>query len=344
MPGYRLPAIWSLSLAFSLASGFLIAVMTTTVHAAPPLYWCPHRPADQQYSGTSEPGCTPLIEQEKGSKAKNGTTALPKVKVENLQPEATAFLNDYRRYLSCCASDPDSLDELENLEHRATAILSTAQDGLFSEKMKLRGFVFSEVIPPVARARDQLRDIRKRLDQLAAAEEKAQHPDPESAARARRRAEDIEASIETDFVQKPRPTGPKTGLEIGRTPPTGEEIGKVPPTGAEFGMQGRTGRELGYTPPTAGKDIGQNAPTGFEIGKTGVAGPAIGDSELDKRSSGVSSSLGGSSVGSNLTNSPLRSNLTPSRIESDLQSRPSPPPPDAPLSTIDSTLKNRSTQ
>ena len=328
----------------SFAPDLVIMAPGTSLWAAPPLYWCPHRPADQQYTATPDPGCAPLVEQKKPSAGTKSTAgAIPKIKVEHLQPEATAFLNDYRQYLHCCATDTGSLDDLEDLENRATAILTAAQEGLFSEKMKLRGFVFAEIIPPVARARDQLREIRKRLDQLAVAEEKTDQPELESAARARHQVEDIEASIGKDFDQKARTAGPKTGMEIGRTPPTGESIGKVPPTGAEFGIQGRTGREVGYTP-TAGKDIGQNAPTGFEIGKTGAVGPSIGDSDLDKRPSAVSSTLGGSSVGSNLNNNPVGSNLMPSRIDSDLQSRPPAPPPDAPLSTIDSTLKNRSTQ
>jgi len=334
--------IWIFPLAVSWIAGSTFHDLMTA-WAAPALYWCPNRPADQQYTAAPEPGCAPLVDKKDASSAKSGTP-FPKIKVEHIQPEAAAFLKDYRQYVNCCANDTDSLDELGELENRATAILDSAQTGLFSEKMKLRGFVFSEVIPPVARARDQLREIRKRLELLAAAEQKLDQPDLESAARARRRVQDLEESIGRDFEQKSQPASPKTGKQIGRTPPTGEEIGKVPPTGAEFGTQGRTGRDLGYTPPTVGRDIGQNAPTGFEIGKTGVAGPAIGDSQLDRRPSDVSSTLGGSSVNSNFNSKPLGSNLAPSRIDSDLQSRPSSPPPDAPLSTIDSTLKNRSTQ
>ena len=339
----RLRLMWILPVAFVFFPGSAIHELETA-WAAPTLYWCPNRPADQQYTAAPEPGCAPLVEKKASSSAKSTAAPNPKIKVEHIQPEAAAFLKDYRQYVNCCANDTDSLDELDDLENRAVAILESAQAGLFSEKMKLRGFVFSEVIPPVARARDQLREIRKRLELLAAAEQKLDQPDLESAARARRRVQDLEESIGRDFGQKTQPASPKTGMQIGRTPPTGEEIGKVPPTGPDVGTQGRTGRDVGYTPPTVGKDIGQNAPTGFEIGKTGVAGPAIGDSQLDRRPSDVSSTLGGSSVNSNFNSNPLGSNLSPSRIDSDLRSRPSAPPQDVPLSTIDSTLKNRSTQ
>jgi hypothetical protein len=312
-----LPLLGRLS-AGALATLALSATALTGTYAAPPLYWCPERAADQQYGATRLPGCVPLVEKENPGKA---TEPRSSVKLENIQQEATSFLNEYRRYLQCCSTDPDSIGTLEILEDRAWTILKTAQDGLFSEQMKLRGFTLSEVIPPVARARDQLREIRRRLDAALAIQGKPQASSDDQAGHERPLLEAIETSVPRDLAVKPSTPSPKTGTAIGETPPSGPHIGKVPPTGSDFGAYGRTGSEVGYTPPT-GKSIGQNAPTGFEIGKTGVAGPAIGDSDLDRRPSDVSSTLSGSSVGSNLSTPPPGSSLPSSRVGSDLGSRP----------------------
>lgn len=311
--------------------------------AGPPLYWCPQRPPDQEYGATREPGCVPLVEKEKRDQRakRDKAAALPPIKLENIQTEASAFLNDFRQYLACCGTDPDTLEDLEELDERASAILKAAETGLFTEKMKLKGFTLSEVIPPVARARDQLRELEKRLVGIAAAKDRLDELDYEAAGRERRKIQELEDSIARDFGIKPSPPSPKTGMEIGQTPPTGPNIGNVPPTGAEFGVQGRTGRDLGFTPSTTGKDIGQTPPTGYEIGRTGAAGPAIGESDLNTRPSGITSTLGGSSVDSNMQNRPLGSGLSPSMVDSDLQSRPGPPSPDVPLSTVGSSLKGR---
>ena len=333
----------SLALAFALVAGATMEGIAPETLAAPPLYWCPQHSPDQQYGATLEPGCVPLVEKEKKDQPTRDdqAAALPQITAENLQAEAASFMNDYRRYLACCTTDPDSLEDLADLDDRASAILKAAQAGLFSEKMKLKGFTLSEVIPPVARARDQLHEIKKRLEGIAIAKDRLDRLDSEAAGRERRKIHEAEDSITRDFGVKPPPPGAKTGMEIGQTPPSGTHIGQVPPTGGEIGVQGKTGRDLGFTPPTAGKEIGQTPPTGYEIGKTGTAGPAIGESDLNSRPSGVKSTLGGSLVDSDMQNRPLGSNISPSMIDSDFQSRPSPPPADVPLSTIGSSLKGR---
>jgi hypothetical protein len=227
------------------------------------------------------------------------------------------------------------------LDDRAKDILKAAQIGMFSEKMKLKGFTLSEIIPPIARAHDNLRGIRLRLEGIEAARERMDRLDYEAAGRERRRIQDMESSIRKDFDLKEPAASPKTGVEIGKTPPNGPQIGHVPPTGNQIGVQGRTGPELGYTPSTVGKEIGNTPPTGFEIGRTGLAGPAIGESELNKQPSGASSTLSGSSVSSDMRESPLKSGLGPSMVGSDLESRPTPPPPDVPLSNVGSSLTGR---
>lgn len=332
----------SLSAALLLLAAGDLPGLSTVALAGPPLYWCPQRPPDQQYGADREPGCVPFVEKEKPAdkRKEDKAAARPPIKLENIQAEASAFLNDYRQYLACCGTDPDTLDDLEELDDRATAILKATEAGSFTEQMKLKGFALSEVIRPVAQARDQLRALEKRLTALGTAKDRLHELDYETAGRERRTIQEMENSISRDFGIKPPPASPKTGRQIGQTPPTGTHIGVVPPTGPEFGVQGKTGRDLGVTPAT-GRDIGQTPPTGFEIGATGAAGPGIGDSELNVRPSGATSTLGGSSVDSSLQSRPLDSGLSPSLVDSDLRDRPGPPPADAPLSTIGSSLKGR---
>lgn len=254
--------------------------------AAPPLYWCPDRPPDQQYAATPEPGCTPLVEKEDKKKDAERKDRKPKardpIKIENFQSAVGAFLRDYRAFLDCCTNNVESLDMIEELEDLASDLLKTAQTNLFSEQMKLRGFTLRELIPPVARARDELRVIKKRLERIGEAEETLPTLDFESAGRARRRIQEEEEAIKKEFRPTRPPEAPSTGMEIGVTPSMGPAIGTVPPTGTEIGTAPPTGLAIGVTPPT-GKEIGQTPRTGFETGTTGRVGPAIGDSSLNRR-------------------------------------------------------------
>ena len=87
----------SLPLAFALVAGTNTEGLAPEAVAAPPLYWCPQRPPDQQYGATLEPWCVPLVEKEKKDQPKNDrATALPQIKVENIQAETTSFMNAYR--------------------------------------------------------------------------------------------------------------------------------------------------------------------------------------------------------------------------------------------------------
>src|SRR5437016_7591063 len=81
-----------------------------------PIYWCPKRTPDQQYSTTQAPGCTPLVseadKQRAAEREKEGMLqARPPIKIQNIQTEISKFLRQYRRFLDCCANDPASVDE-----------------------------------------------------------------------------------------------------------------------------------------------------------------------------------------------------------------------------------------
>lgn len=198
------------------ASALGLAGGDPNLFAAPPLFWCPQRPADQQIGATLEPGCRPLVEKKKeptGRKAK----PRPSIKIENFQAETSAFLQRYRRFLDCCASDSASLDQLEELEDQAADLLNAAERGLFSEQMKLRGFTLRELIPPVARARDDLQALKARLDRLGASQEKLETLDYESAGRERRRLQGEQESLQKEFKPTRPPDAARTGTGISDT-------------------------------------------------------------------------------------------------------------------------------
>jgi len=261
--------------------------------AAPPLYWCPQRPADQQLGAAPEPGCRPLVEKKKNDKKKPRAP----IKIENLQAETSVFLQRYRRFLDCCASDVASLDQLEELEDQAAELLKAAESGLFSEQMKLRGFTLHEVIPPVARARDDLQVLKGRLERLGASREKLETLEYEAAGRERRRLQQEEESLHKEFRPTRPPDSARTGMEItdttvpSRVGTSSEDTTLPSTTGTSAGtstLSTTTGADIGATPQT-GKDISDTSlpsRTGFETEATTVpkrVGPGIGDSSLNKK-------------------------------------------------------------
>lgn len=187
------------------------------------------------------------------------------------------FLERYRQFLDCCAADLEAIPRVRALEREAAALLEQAQGGVPTELKKLRSFTIRELVGPVERVRDDLRAIRKRLEQIEEAQDKleAQELDFFTYWTERRNLRDALAAIPREFQAPGRPAGPPTGMEIGTTPPMGPEIGTVPPTGPEAGTVPPTGPEIGTTPPT-GKEIGVTPPTGKAIGTTPPTGPEIG--------------------------------------------------------------------
>lgn len=192
----------------------------------------------------------------------------PRLQGREFERDVAQFLERYRRFLACCAANLDSLPEVKNLEGQASALLAQAQTGVASELKKLRGFTLHELVAPVERTRDDLRAIRKRLEQIQEAEDKleAQDLDFFTFWTERRKIREALAAIPLEFLPPKRPAGPRAGMEIGVTPPTGPEIGTVPPTGPEVGTTQPMGKDIGLTPPT-GPAIGVTPPTGPAIGE-----------------------------------------------------------------------------
>lgn len=293
---------------------------TAPADAAPQLEFCEHSAADRQLrasKGTA--GCVPLVEKKESAASDDRTAreSTRQLKIENLQQEATAFLQRYNQFLECCRTDLAELRSVEELGNDVNDLLTMAQSGLFSEHMKLRGWTIAELLPPVAKARADLKRLHAKLETIGDARTRLGQLDYESAAKESRRIQELEDSIQKDFQIHSLPAGPKTGTGIGASSAVGTSIGKTPRSGADIGAGGSQAGDIGATP-RSGADIGASGPTGFDIGATGRAGADIGESRLNSDQSAVGSSLQQSTVGSSIGDTTVGSSLGQSTIGSSL--------------------------
>jgi hypothetical protein len=302
-------------------SGMTVA----TTLAASPLYWCPDRKADQQYSAAQGPGCVPLVEKKETQAAEQEGEKLTSdkpprdFKIENLQGDVSTFMNKYRQFLDCCKTDLGELQQIEELGDEVGELLESAQNQLSNYSMASRGIMLREMIPPVAKARADLRTLRAQLEQVGKASNRRDQAEFEEAGREARTMREMEESIDKDIRTPKLPASAKTGVGIGVAPAAGPAIGKTPKTGIAIGVEGRTGQDVGMSPRNS-SDIGGSGPTGFAIGATGRAGSSIGESTLNNdTSSSVDSSLQRSTVGSSISDSSVGSSMGPSSVGSSLQ-------------------------
>ena len=307
----------------ALALFFLAAPFAETVSAdaAPLLEFCEHSAADHQLrasKGTA--GCVPLVEKKEPSASDDRTArdSTRQMKIENLQQEATAFLQRYNQFLDCCRTDLAELQSVEELGNEVNELLTMAQSGLFSEHMKLRGWTIAELLPPVAKARADLKRLHTKLEAIGDARTRLSQLDYESAAKESRRIQELEDSIQKDFQIRSLPAGPKTGTGIGASSAVGTSIGKTPRSGADIGAGGSQAGDIGATG-RAGADIGESrlnsdqSAVGSSLQQSTV-GSSIGDTT-------VGSSLGQSTIGSSLSDTSIGSSLGGSSVGSSLQNR-----------------------
>ena len=294
-------------------------MMASTAFAASPLYYCPDRKADQQYSATKGPGCVPLVEKERSTNEHNGGKPQRDFKIDNLQSEVTSFLTKYRRFLDCCKTDLNELREIEELGDEVNQLLTSTQANLSNYSLASRGILLREMIPRVAKARGDLKILRARLEKMNDMSNRRDTLSFEEAGRESQRIRDLEESIERDIRAPKLPGSAKTGADIGVAPAVGPSIGRSPKTGADIGREGLTGQDIGASPKSS-RDIGGSGPTGFEIGAGGRAGPMIGESSLNQEtSSSVNSTLQRSTVDSSISDSTVGSSINSSNVNSSMQ-------------------------
>jgi hypothetical protein len=298
-------------------------ITDTTATAASPLYWCPERKADQQYSSTAGPGCASLVEKklpqtEEAGELSPSDKSPRDFKIENLQGDVSTFLNKYRQFLDCCKTDLLELQQVEEMGDEVGDLLTSTQANLSNHSMASRGIMLREMIPAVATARADLKKLRATLERINTSTNTRDAGDFESSGREAHAIREMEESIEKDIRAQKLSTGPKTGASIGTAPAAGPSIGKTSKTGDAIGGRGVTGQDAGASSRSS-HDIGSSGPTGFAIGGTGRAGPSIGESRLNsEESSSVGSSLQRSTVGSSLSDSTVGSSFGGSSVGSSL--------------------------
>jgi len=322
-----------------------IGIAAATATAASPLYWCPDRKSDQQYSATKGPGCVPLVEKKEITAAEQeGETPTsdksPRdFKVENLQGDVSTFLDKYRDFLECCKTDLSELQQIEEMGDEVGELLKATQANMSNHSMASRGIMLREMIPTVSKARADLKKLRATLERISTSANTRDAGDFEASGRETHAIREMEDSIERDIRAPKLSTGPKTGASIGNAPAAGPSIGKTPKAGNAIGGGGVTGQDIGASSKHS-HDIGGSGPAGFGIGATGRAGPSIGESTFNSESSSavgsslqrstvgsslsdstVGSSVGGSSVGSNLGESSVGSSFGSSSVGSTIQER-----------------------
>lgn len=304
---------------------FPLLALSAQTNKPGPVYYCPHKTPDQQLSGRPDPGCVPLVDKEQeAAKAQKLDAARrqglviqerPPVRLENLEREVTAFLYDYRTFLGCCINSPDSLDVVEDLEDRASALLKDIQNqGFTNMQTNQRGITLSQLITPVAQAKLDLGRLRTKLKALDQAKEKLNDLDYETAGRERRRIQQEEEALLRDLRPTLPPESARTGTGISDTtipnkygesigdtslqPATGTDIGTVVSPGSDLEQslhlrKGLDTQDSTLTPRHGSENQDSTLPYsfGFEIEKhqnpsgsstTPVrVGPNIGDSSLN---------------------------------------------------------------
>ena len=299
-------------------------ITPTTASAASPLFWCPDQKSDRQYSAEQGPGCVPLVEkkeirtaeQEREKPTRNKPPH--EFKIENLQDDVSTFLTKYRRFLDCCKTDLNELQQIEEMGNEVGDLLKSTQTNMSNYSMASRGIMLHEMIPTVSRARADLKKLRATLERINTSTNTRKSRGFEASGREANAIREMEESIERDIHAPKLSTGPKTGASIGNAPAAGPSIGKTPKTGDTIGAGGVTGQGIGASSKNS-HDIGSSGPTGFGIGATGRAGPSIGESTLNSESSSaVGSSLQRSTVGSSLSDSSVGSSFGGSSVGSSL--------------------------
>ncbi len=313
-------AVWTIVLIGLFAVGILIGPGSPgPAEAADPLYWCPDKTSDQQYSFNPAPGCVPFTTKEEEKKKaerrerenKEGLT----ISLENFQSQASKFLNRYRQFLDCCAADLGSLNEVQDLEDQASDLLTAFQEtdlltrGSAISPTTQRQFTISEIIRPIAKARQDLRYLRTRLEQIKVSQDQLDSQDYETAARERRRIQDEEEAIRQNFKPTRPPEAPRTGMEVQDTTlpnrigtstgdttlpnSFGPDIGNVvsPNADPQTSLRPRVGSDaqdssLQSRPGPTTQDTTLPYRFGFESQDTTNpqrVGPGIGDSSLNKQ-------------------------------------------------------------
>lgn len=324
---------WSLALAAMVltspeASSAAEFKSNNPLNAPAPIYWCPNRTPDQQIVTVPGPGCRSIYNAEKDTIGKNPDGSdRGVIKIHEIQNEASKFVQQYRKYLDCCATDVNSIDRIDELVEQANYILkSMQQKGIFNSTGMpsaqtsggtlgtfSRQWTISEIVGTVSRARDDLRKLKDRLEHLGEAKDKLDALDHEAAGRERVRIEQEKESIAKEFRSRRPPESARTGMEIQDTTIPSRIGGDIEDTT----LNKNFGADIGYTvspysdvredlKPRRGTDI-QDTTTPNRVGPNtqDTTLPYSFGFELEKKENPEGSSTTPSRVGPNIGDSSL---------------------------------------
>jgi hypothetical protein len=304
------PYCWTVFLLFTV----LAVIEASAVNAAPEWYWCPSRIGNELQT-MPEPGCQPLIEREqKREEGKKPKRARSPIKADNPDAAVATFMQEYRQFLACCANNPDSLDDVEDLEDQASELLKQLTKTFGNDTLRQKTLAGRGLIMSIVQARTQLQNLKKQLVPMGESLDKLNALDYESAGRERRKIQEQEQAIGRQFRPGIPPSRAATGAEIGNsTLPSsfGNQIGNttLPTiTGPGFGsdpttLKPRPGMEAEATtlpnrigdpsgsagPPKSTLPTATGAAVGTNEGPTGTStlpsrsGASIGDSSQNSR-------------------------------------------------------------
>jgi hypothetical protein len=295
----------------------LVAIFLTSVGipadpAQATMYRCPNKPDYAQLQAKPGPGCEPIVEAEKEPEKKTDKKKEREpLAIADVEQSARAFMDQYRRFLACCATDPGSLEELEELEAQSSDIVKELEKRLTSsDKLRTLTVQGRGLVSGMTQVRDKLRSLKARLQRLTKSKDNLDTLDYESAGRERRKIQDIEESISRDFRPETGASRAPTGSTIGVTPPTGPAIGATAPTGTQIGNGPPPLEEFVNTPPgierSRDNTLKPTAPVttgtvGSDIGTTPTVGPDI-ERVLGGGSSTNSSARTGAAIGDSSSN------------------------------------------
>ena len=212
------------------------------------------------------PGCVPLVEKKETRTAEQErekpTRNKPphEFKIENLQDDVSTFLTKYRRFLDCCKTDLNELQQIEEMGNEVGDLLKSTQTNMSNYSMASRGIMLHEMIPTVSRARADLKKLRATLERINTSTNTRKSRGFEASGREANAIREMEESIERDIHAPKLSTGPKTGASIGNAPAAGPSIGKTPKTGDTIGAEGVTGQGIGASSKNS-HDIGSSGPS-----------------------------------------------------------------------------------
>ncbi len=257
-------------------------------------YWCPDR-VGAEIQAQPGSGCEPLIVEE-DENDKEIREKRPPLSLDEIEATADAFLQKYKRFLACCATDFDAGNEIEDLEDEASAILK--------QLSLLPPIVFlgksQGLIAPLARARNRLHALKDQHADLAELYYEVPFLDYESAGQQRLTIQQREEEITNDFRSSTPPDSAPTGSRIGNSTlnnaaQTGSQLG-----GSIFNQSASSGTQIGNSTvnalattgtPEGGSTLNDSATVDAAIGasspinKDARAGPDVGNSSLNATSS-----------------------------------------------------------